>query len=279
MLSVEHYKYKVDDSSFKRYANDNDFTVVYKENTIAYDATTKEVAFALIKEAVPVGDAQRVYPGLMKGFNYVTDNRGAYSGMERKKVGNQSRTPVVHSYTGGYFERQGGRIPICRATAFTRKERKAWNRQIILLGHMARVMRTYTPNEYKRVMEYISTIHSDYHIDNLPFTTTAVNISVRAGYHRDKGDYKDGIGSMAVLMKGTCINWKLVFPEYKVALDIGDRDIILFNPHLLHGTTEGYGRGEMYKDWNRISVVGYVREKLARCLSFQQELIRAKGKK
>ena len=279
MMSVEHRKIPVEDAAFKRYANEGDFDVVYKKNTICYDSKSGEIAFGLFKHAIPVDDAKRIYPALMKGFGYVTDNRGAYSGSERVKVGRQSRAPEVHSYTGGYFERQGGRIPCCRATAFTRKETKAWKRQVVLLEHMSSVMQKYAFAKYQKTMQYISTIHNDYHIDNLPFTTTAVNLSVRAGYHRDKGDYKEGIGSMAVLMKGTCINWKLVFPEYRVALDIGDRDIILFNPHLLHGTTEGYGMGEIYKDWNRISVVGYVRERLARCLSFEDELLRAKGRK
>lgn len=282
MIRQEHSKAKVNDKDWKGYAKPEHYDVVYSSDTIGYDARTGKVAFALIKEAIPREDAKRIYPALMKGFRYVTDNRGAYSGMDRVKdhaKSKQSRTPPVRSYTAGYFERQGGRIPCCRATAFTRKEVKAWKRQVILLEHMARVMKEHAPEEYERIRNYIKGIHPDYHIDKLPFTTTAVNLSVRAGYHRDKGDYKDGIGSMSVLMKGVCVNWKLVFPEYRVALDIGDRDIILFNPHLMHGTTDGSGVGEIYKDWNRVSIVGYVRERLVNCLSFEDELKRAKERK
>lgn len=279
MYKAKHSKRTIVDADYKGYAKPTDYDVVYSENTIGYDAQTGQVAFALVKQAIPEDDARRIYPALMKGFNYVTDNRGAYSGMDRVKMGKQSRHPPVRSYTAGYFERQGGRIPCCRATAFTRKETKAWSRQKLLLEHMASVMQMYAPMKYMTSIDYIKRIHPDYHVDKLPFTTTAVNLSVRAGYHRDKGDYKDGIGSIAVLMKGVCINWKLVLPEYRVALDIGDRDIILFDPHLLHATTEGSGIGEMYKDWNRISVVGYIRERLVNCLSFEDELKRAKERK
>ena len=282
MHTLKISKIKINDSDYQfKFGSKQDYDTILSQTSIVRDAATGLIVAGLFKKAISLETAKNAYPAFMAGFGYVTDNRGSYQGEKRKQeTQKRSRTTEpVHSYTGGYFERQGGFTPICRATSFTREQNKAWRKQIPFLKEMATVVQENDPLRYSKLMDYIGKIQKDYTIDGLPFTTTAVNLSVRAAYHRDRGDYKGGVGCMAVLKKGVCINWKLVLPEYRVALDIGDRDVILFDPHLLHATTKGTGIGEIYKDWNRISVVAYVRERLIKCLPHEEEIKRARMRK
>jgi len=282
MKELYRRKHIVNDKDFYlQHAASEHYDEVIAGDTIVYDSDTGQPVLVLAKKRIPAEEARSIYPALMQGFSYVSDNRGAYAGFKRVQTAKQSRTPPVHSYTGGFFERQGGRIPCCRMIAFSRDNPKAWKRQTRLLSYMAEVLRTYAPEAYERQKAFVEKIHPDYHLADfrsgtLPFTTTAVNLSVRAAYHRDKGDFKMGMGSMSVIMKGVCYNWFLSIPEYRVALDIRNRDIILFDPHLLHANTKGSGMGKMYRDWNRISIVGYVRQRLVDCLSFNGEVERAR---
>tara|TARA_Y100000592_G_scaffold81075_1_gene128413 strand:- start:2906 stop:3757 length:852 start_codon:yes stop_codon:yes gene_type:complete len=274
-------KKKVNDKSFHlRHCQRNDYDIVIDDNTLVYDSDNGELVLALIKKAITMDTAIKSYPALMtakKGRGL--RNRGAYSGIERAnlygKEGSSYAVPL-HSYTGGFFERQGGRIPVCRRVKWTRDNPRAWGRVEGLLQEMSDVFKKHSPDKWDIQKKYVNTIHPDYHIPNTVYTTVAVNLSVAGAYHRDTGDFKDGLGSMCVFMKGKCVNWDLCIPEYGALLKIRDRDQILFNPHLLHGNTKGSGVGEIYKDWNRISVVAYVRERLTKCLSIEKELQRAR---
>lgn len=265
-------KVKIDESSFfGRYGSVKDFDQVIDEDCIVYDAETKEVIVGFYKKVIPKEDAKKIYPALMKGIKYVTNNRGKYSGLS----GEEAKKVSVRSYAAGYFDRQGGRHPACRATQYTRENPEAWQRQIPLLRLMCEKIKECSPKKYNNMKNFLAKVEPDYKEQDLYLTTTAVNISTKAGYHRDAGDYKKGLGGIAVFMKGICINWKLIFAEYRIAVNLRDRDMIVFNPHLLHATTEGTGRGEIIKDWNRISVVGYTRQGLVKCLPFKEEIKRA----
>jgi hypothetical protein len=275
-------KLKIKDSLYiGRHCKEGDYQTVIDKDTIIYDKETNAIVFILIKKAITIETARKVYPALMtakkgKGLR----NRGAYSGSERKKLygenSKQSYSVPVHSYAGGYFERQGGRIPVCRKVSWTRNHPRAWLRAKVLLDEMSNNFKKHAPGKWDNQKQYMKNIHDDYCIDETVYTTVAVNLSVAGAYHRDSGDYKDGLGCMTVFMKGDCRNWDLCIPEYGVLVKIKDRDQILFDPHLLHGNTRGYGIGKKFKDWNRISVVAYVRKRLENCLSLDKELKRVR---
>jgi len=273
----------VDDKQYQlRHCEEKDYDIIVDKNTIVYDEETGDIVLALLKNAITLETALSVYPALLtckkgKGLR----NRGKYGGEERtnpySNKSKQSYGAFTHSYVGGFFERTGGRIPVCRRVAWTRDNPKAWKRVEVLLNEMSANFKAHAPVKWKIQSNYIKKIHSDYHIPKCVYTTVAVNHSVAGAYHRDSGDYKEGLGAMSVFMKGKCLNWNLCIPEYRVLLKIRDRDQILFDPHLLHGNTKGTGVGKIYKDWNRISVVAYVRNRLIDCLSIKEELKRARN--
>ncbi len=64
-------------------------------------------------------------------------------------------------------------------------------------------------------------------------------------------------------------------PEYRVAIDMHNEDILFADVHKWHGNTEFTGCSE---DWLRIAFVMYYREYMYKCKSPKEELQSIKQK-
>ncbi len=64
------------------------------------------------------------------------------------------------------------------------------------------------------------------------------------------------MGCISAMRVGSFDGHFLVFPEYRVAVDIGPRDLLLFDPHEMHGNTPMTCASEGAE---RVSVVYYYR--------------------
>ncbi len=123
----------------------------------------------------------------------------------------------------------------------------------------------------------------DWVIPGTPFSTITVNNSYPTGIHRDQGDLDAGFSTIAVFREGDFRGAKLVFPQYRVAVDLQDRDLILMDAHAWHGNTpldpdpERDMNGHLVGDpgFERISVVSYFRTKIAACGSPEEEADKA----
>lgn len=220
---------------------------------------------------------------------YRSDNRGKYAGAARSSVvykdgtvskSSRTRTPDgkplnIESAAIGYFDRQGGRIPFCRATAFTANEVEKWKHIVPLTRSVAEVFRGALTKRYEVQMVVARATPSEYVIKGTPFTTLTVNRNIAGRIHKDAGDFKGGFGCLSVFRSGTYKGGVLVFPEYGVGADMGHGDVILFNPHDWHGVTDFY---DTEKDFERISVVYYYRERMQNCLPAAQELARVRDR-
>lgn len=255
----------------------------------------------------------RAYPALYPLRTRYTDNRGTYTGRHSTHQGNtglyygkrldglgtrqvralgpDGKVAYVASSIIGYFERQGGRFPFCRATSFTANDVDNWHECQPMIREAARIYERNAPERYANQMAMVEKTPADYIITGTPFTTLTVNFNVVASVHVDKRDFKGGLGLISVLRRdkdgdpvgteGYEGGW-LVFPEYRVAVDLHDRDIVLFNPHDWHAVTPLHHIGipihELPKEerpW-RVSIVYYFREKMTECLPMEQEIARAK---
>ena len=211
-----------------------------------------------------------------------TDNRASYSGGERYKrvkedgtLTNTTWSKLVASATIGYYDRYP-RIPYCRQTAFIAKHPEKWNTIVPLLQNIAKHYKRNVPAKYMSQMGIVAETEPEWVIPKTPFTTITVNNCTCAAYHTDRGDYKGGFGVMAVLRRGEYRGAELVLPEYKIAVDLGHRDLIFFDPHLWHGNVPIYDAvGEESKEWERISIVCYFRENMKDCLCMAEEIERA----
>lgn len=238
----------------------------------------------LRRRAVPETLCESAYPALHKLRSYKTDNRGAYAGATRTQavfedgtVSKNSRTRDAHgkrflvaSAVVGYFDKQGGRFPFCRETAFTGKFPAEWATIAEMSRHVASLMKVNVPNRYALQAQACLKCPAEYVIPGTPFTTLTVNNNVApAATHTDKGDFKDGMGIISVVRRGSYSGAWLCFPEYLVGVDLRDGDVFFFNSHDWHGVTPMVKESE---DAERISVVYYMREKMLNCLPAKEQL-------
>jgi hypothetical protein len=117
-----------------------------------------------------------------------------------------------------------------------------------------------------------SQIHSDWLINDTPFTSGVINQSSALPYHRDSGNLNGSWSAMLSIRKNMN-GGHLHLPEYDVTLGIPDRSITLFNGQSLwHGVTPMMAAK---KDAYRFTIVWYAKSKICNCVAAQQEAQRA----
>jgi Oxygenase domain of the 2OGFeDO superfamily len=220
---------------------------------------------------------------------FASGNRSTYGGgtarQRTKKDGSLSRSTSMHDpVTGvqlppvlssivGFFDRQGGRFPFCRENAFVGKEPEKWKTLLPMVDRVAELFAQEMPTRYGKQQALAEKTHPAFRIGKTPFTTLTVNNNVAGAIHQDKGDYKDGFGIISCVRRGIYQGGWLVFPEYEVAADLQDGDVIFFNSHDWHGVTPFHDTQAGYE---RISIVYYFRTKMTECGSPAEEIARAR---
>jgi hypothetical protein len=231
--------------------------------------------------ALPAGVCERAATALRRAARE-TSNRGVAAGGGRsarvKRDGTRGRTTCadpVGSGIIGFFDRTA-RFPYCRTTAFTAQDARRWASVQPLVHAVDGVFRRELPERYAAQMAVVRRTHPAWVIPGTIFTTITVNRNYVSAAHTDKGDLKEGFGVMAVLRSGDYDGGCLVFPKYRVAVDLGDRDVLLADLHEVHGNTGLVGEEGEYE---RLSLVFYYRAGMRHCLSPTEELERAKRRR
>lgn len=213
----------------------------------------------------------------LKGIR--TENRGAASGSRRVKSGsgNKSRALPVPSSIIGAFD-SAGHQKYCRLTAWTGANLPQWETLRPFLQGVARHFKTHLPDRYGVQMAQVQQTHAEWVVPGTPFTTVTVNNTYPTGVHQDAGDLEEGFSTLACLRKGAYTGGNLVFPKYRVALDMQHGDLALIDAHEHHGNTAifcqcGERRNGMCEDCGaeRISVVSYFRANMTKCGTFPEE--------
>ena len=109
---------------------------------------------------------------------------------------------------------------------------------------------------------------ADWRISNTPFTTMTVNNNYPTGVHTDKGDLEEGFSCLMSLRKGEYTGGSLIFPEYRVGVNMGEGDLILMDAHQWHGNTNIVKHSD---DAERISLVLYYRTDMMFCGTMEAE--------
>lgn len=239
-----------------------------------------------LPQAIPVADADAARPALHDLRRYESRNRGIYSGKPKghpiRKSGVRSKTAEtepVPSCVVGYFDAYP-RMPFCRECAFTAHEPEKWATLLPMIRSVGRSMEEHVPRRYSAQMDAVRRTHPAFVIPHTPFTTLTVNNSLAAHCHYDRGDLKAGFGALAVFRRGHYRGCWLGLPAYRVAVDMQDRDLLLFDPHQLHGNTpfEDCDPATAGEEWERVSVVFYFREGMLKCGTPEEELAKAKAR-
>lgn len=195
-----------------------------------------------------------------------------YRRKEDGTYSNQSIAVPVNSGIIGYFDRSG-RQPYCRQTSFNADKAELFEQARPFFCKVSEVFKEQVPERYQAQADYVAKIHPDFVIPETVFTTITVNRNFRTACHFDKGDYQPGFGVMAVLQSGEYGGGYLIFPQYRVALDMRTGGLAMADVHCAHGNSAMVGKPN---EWIRYSLVLYCRVGMLECKSQIEEVERAK---
>lgn len=237
--------------------------------------------------ALSVEETERAYPALSElSRATITANRGLAGGSVRVDTPGGQRTDAkrVHSVIAGAFDKQGPRR-YCRLTAWTGRETEKWETIQPMLRSISELFRDHVPDRWRAQAARVAETDPHWIVPGTVFSTITVNNTYPTGVHTDKGDLDEGFSTIAVLRRGEPFSGgRLVFPEYRIAVDLHDRDLLLMDAHSWHGNTRldpepRYNvqgtRLDKAPDgswlYERISVVSYYRTKMGECGSPESE--------
>lgn len=161
----------------------------------------------------------------------------------------------VRSYVAGYtVSRYGNRAQPGRVT---RRHAARWEAAAPFFATLDGVFRRTMPDVYVRHLARLNR-HPHWRIGWTAFSTVAINVNYASRFHRDTGDFKDGVSTVSVVEIGPYTGGLLVFPEHRVAVDIREGDVLFMRAHVdVHGNTPVVGDGK------RLSLVTYLKHGLA----------------
>jgi hypothetical protein len=190
-------------------------------------------------------------------------------------VSNTTRAGLVNSGIIGYFDRSA-RYPFCRQTSFVIKEAASWKRFLPYIERADEGFREFMPDRWAAQREYSNRTASDWVIPQSTFTTVTVNKNFQTATHKDAGDLACGFGVMSCLRNDKYDGAYLVFPAYRVAVNLGHGCLCLADVHEWHSNTS-FTR--MRVGYERITLVFYYRENMIHCKDAKAEVNRVKNRK
>lgn len=188
-----------------------------------------------------------------------------------KWVSQTNYAKSVYSGVAGWYDRYP-RIPFGRATSYTRDNPEKFALSYPFLQSLDRGYRELISSRWNNQKAAIDTIDPRFVVPDTVFTTITVNKSFRTAAHRDAGDFTEGVSNLLVIGSGDYTGGYLVFPEYRIAVNVRPGDLLLVNNHeIIHGNTEiKLDR----PDAERISLVCYLRENMLELGSYEYETTR-----
>lgn len=157
----------------------------------------------------------------------------------------------------GYKRIEGGEL--CRQTAYTRKHMDRFQECIPIFQKISQLYSILTPEHHTKQKSAIKQINENYVIPDTVFTTVTVNKNFQTALHKDKGDFKEGMGILAVASSGEYEGMYTLFPEYNIAVDCRNGDLLIMDVHEWHCNSSKRGDGD------RLSFVFYLRERMMDC--------------
>ena len=266
---------------------------------------TGQTLAVYVPRAIPASLMDASYEVLHELRKFETDNRGPASGVlkaprVRQRHGlpgeevpedepatgrMRARTRPVASAIIGAIDPAGPKN-FCRLTAWTGAEWNKFEGLFPLFKEINGQFERHVPERYAVQQEVVARTKPEWVIRDTVFSTITVNNSYPTGVHKDAGDLEEGFSNVTALRRGNFRGGRLVFPEWRVAVDLQHGDTILMDAHDWHGNTMLYCQrcgDPMERGWHpdckdgqgeaseRISVVAYFRTKVAQCASLDEE--------
>jgi hypothetical protein len=259
-----------------KYLDDKSYDLLITEDADAYDVNGN-LLFRFRKNAIPLQT-------LMLGVNSfkdsieLTESRGIASGSSHKRIrkdGSISNITVgnkVESGNVGYMD-SSAMVKYCRKTAFAKKYFDKFSAGIPFVEFIDKKYQELCPEHYAKQKAIAQGTNQNYVISDTSFTTVTVNKNFRTAVHQDAGDFPDGFGNLIAYREGDWTGGYFCLPQYKVAIDLQNTDLLFVDVHKWHGNTNFINTSE---DWLRISFVLYYREYMYKCKQPAEELLKMK---
>lgn len=262
-----------------------DFNLVLTGPTVVRMPNNQPLCVYLPGVLTEAADAEGIYDILHSLRTITTNNRGPASGTARfqGKLTKRSYSLPTRSTIVGAIDPMGQKVN-CRLTAWTGRNLPQWEALVPFLQEIAENLKTYVPDRAAVQQQQADLCDPAWVVPGTPFTTITVNNTFPTGVHTDKGDLGEGFSTLACLRRGEYTGGQLVFPEFRVAVDMQHGDLLLLDAHQWHGNTAiTCACGETQRNIcttcgaERISVVSYFRTKIVNCGTPEEELRKAVG--
>ena len=175
-------------------------------------------------------------------------------------LGNSTMSNII-----GYFDKPDRNIkvnaPPCRETAFTSQQVDKWTRVIPLIKAIDNQFKILIPDRHAQQLKRAK-MTPKFQIKGTSFSTVTINYNWRTALHTDAGDLPQGFGNLVVLEEGEYSGGYTGFPQYGVCVDVRHGDFLGMDVHKFHCNTRIKA---ITKDFTRLSLVCYLREKMIRC--------------
>lgn len=248
------------------------FDTLVTEDTDCVDENGK-LLFKFRKGVIPMGTLKLGYESF-KDSIVLTDGRGVSSGSSHKRIrkdGTVSNITIgnkVYSGNVGYMD-ASAMVHYCRKTAFAREYFDKFTQGIPFVECVDELYKTLCPVHYQKQMNIAKATNRNYRIADTSFTTVTVNRNFQTAVHKDSGDLPDGFGNLCVYREGHYDGAYFCLPEYRVAIDMHNTDMLFVDVHKWHGNTPFVNTSE---DFMRVAFVMYYREYMIDCKQPKEEL-------
>ena len=187
-------------------------------------------------------------------------------------VSDTNYAQMAMSGIAGFFDRYP-RTPYGRPTRYTEQNPDAFAKCFPYIAKSDRTFRQALPLRWRRQRAAADQLDERWTINGSVYTTLTVNHNWRTAAHRDAGDLKEGFSNIAAFTGPDGKGWQggeFVLPEYRVAIKLEPRDLLLVNSHAaIHGNAPLIGNKN-----DRLTIVAYFREKMLELKSWEHEALR-----
>jgi hypothetical protein len=262
-----------------KYLNESHYDTLITGDADGYDANGK-LLFKFRKKAIPI-ETLKLGVDSFKGSIELTESRGIASGSSHKRIrkdGSVSNITVgnkVESGNVGYMD-SNAMVKYCRKTAFAKNYFDKFTAGIPFVEFIDSKYKELCPEHYANQIAIANGTNRNYVISDTSFTTVTVNKNFRTAVHQDAGDYPDGFGNLIAYREGDWTGGYFCLPQYRVAIDLQNTDILFVDVHKYHGNTDFINTDDNFL---RISFVLYYREYMYKCSQPQEELQKMKMEK
>ena len=262
-----------------KYLNDSHYDLLITGDADGYD-TNGKLLFKFRKKAIPM-ETLKLGVDSFKGSIELTESRGIASGSSHKRIrkdGSVSNITVgnkVESGNVGYMD-SNAMVKYCRKTAFAKNYFDKFKAGIPFVEFIDTKYKELCPKHYANQIAIANGTNRNYVISDTAFTTVTVNKNFRTAVHQDAGDYPDGFGNLIAYREGDWTGGYFCLPQYRVAIDLQNTDILFVDVHKWHGNTDFINTDDNFL---RISFVLYYREYMYKCSQPQEELQKMKMEK